>query len=422
MVARAERRMELLLAVTGELAGARTHQDIARIAVEKGFDAVGASYGGIWLVDAGARELRLLEVSPLPRGDIGRWAVVPLDIDAPLPQAARTGEPVFLESLGEFEARFPASFARIRETISSANPAYAHLPLFGKGVPIGAFAVTYERAEDLDVNERTFLSILAHQCGLAIARVQSEQELERAYREEQAAHLEAKAATRAREEILSVVSHDLRNPLGTILIGAQTLMQLRDAKDPQVAVIASRILRQSERMARLIEDLVDFAGIQAGQLTIDRKQCAPEAIVAQAAEQFAPVGHERGLIFEIQTAPDLPDIEADCDRGVQVFASLLSNSVRATPRNGRIAIGATLEDTEVVFFVRDTGPGIAPDELPSLFERYWRSEQPSYKGAGLGLSIARGIVEAHAGRIWADSQLGAGSTFWFTLAPRLPQA
>ena len=94
--------------------------------------------------------------------------------------------------------------------------------------------------------------------------------------------------------------------------------------------------------------------------------------------------------------------------------------MRATPRNGRIAIGATLEDTEVVFFVRDTGPGIAPDELPSLFERYWRSKQPSYKGAGLGLSIARGIVEAHAGRIWADSELGAGSTFWFTLAAPPP--
>jgi signal transduction histidine kinase len=102
---------------------------------------------------------------------------------------------------------------------------------------------------------------------------------------------------------------------------------------------------------------------------------------------------------------------------VQVLSNLVSNALKVTPKGGAIAIGAEPRDREVVFYVKDTGPGIDAAELPCLFERYWRGKQSQYKGAGLGLSIARGIVDAHGGRIWAESQVGTGSTFYFSLDP-----
>jgi signal transduction histidine kinase len=400
---RVERRMARLLAVSGDLAGARTREDVARIAIHKGLDAVGASYGGFWIHEPDDATLRLLEASPLPVDDLERWRVVPLDIDAPLPRAVRTATPLFLTA-AQFEEQFPASFERVRGTMASPDPGLASVPLVVEGAVLGAIAMTYAAAVDLDDNERTFLAILGRQCGLALARI-------RLHDAERVAHLE-------REEILSVVSHDLRNPLGTILIGASALLELTDPLDPKaqrVRTIGERINRQAERMARLIEDLVDFAGIQAGKLSVERKPHAPATLVDRAAERLAPLAHERGLAFDAEVARDLPLIDCDDSRVSQILSNLVGNAVRVTPKSGRICVGARLEGTEVVFFVSDTGPGLDPDELPLLFQRYWRSKQSTYKGAGIGLSIARGIVDVHGGRIWAESERGKGCCFFFTL-------
>lgn len=418
-----ERRMQALLAVITELAAARSVEDVGRIAVERGIAAVGASYGGIWTIDRAASVLRLLAASPLPRGSIDRWAVVPLDVDAPLPHVARSGAPLFLRSLGEFEARFPGSFERIRETISSPDAAYASLPCAAEGEPLAALALTFERGSDFDSTEETYLTILARQCGLALDRIHL-LEAERTSRQAiEAAAVAAEEATRAREEILSVVSHDLRNPLGTILMGASTLLHANQAGDPsdpkaqRVHAVANRILRQSERMARLIDDLVDFAGIQAGRLRLRRELHEPASILASVRELFGPLADERQLQLVIEERADLPKVDCDAERAVQLVANLAANALKVTGRGGTITIGARLgDDGTTVFYVRDTGPGIDDDELPHLFERFWRSKKSAYKGAGLGLSIARGIVEAHGGRIWVESRTGVGTTFSFSLA------
>jgi len=400
---RIERGMERLLVVSGELGRARTAEDVARITIEKGIGAVGASYGGIWLLDPMRRMLRLLAVSQLPKGSAARWSEVALDIDAPVPDAVRTGEPVFLMSLADYQQRYPASYVRIREVVSSPEPAYANIPLVTGTGTLGALALTYECANDLDANERTFLSILVHQCAIALERVRLDEA-------ERAARLHAEEATRAREEILSMVSHDLRNPLSTIIMGAQALLQSESPERTRSTL--ERIHRQSERMARLIEDLVDFAAIQAGKITLDRKHHAPDAIIRTAGEPFAPLASEREVRFDIHVAPDQPALSCDAERAVQVLSNLLANALKVTPKGGAITLGL---EPGGVFFVRDTGPGIDPEELPRLFERYWRSKQSTYKGTGLGLSIAHGIVDAHGGKIWATSTLGAGSTFRFTL-------
>jgi signal transduction histidine kinase len=297
--------------------------------------------------------------------------------------------------------------------------ALAFVPLVQQHRLIGKFMLYRNGARPFTPRELQLASTVAVHVGQAVERSRHERELARLYREERAAHLEAEEATRAREEILSVVSHDLRNPLGAIMMGATALLSIDTGgeKAHRVRSISERIHRQAVRMQRLIEDLVDFAGIQAGRLAITRGPHAPSEIVAAANDIFGPLAQERGLKFQTNVGTDLPVIQCDPDRAVQVISNLVSNALKVTPAGGEIAIGARPDAREVVFFVSDTGPGIEPEELPNLFERYWRGKTGSYKGAGLGLSIARGIVDAHGGRIWAESQPGVGSTFYFSLSP-----
>jgi signal transduction histidine kinase len=267
----------------------------------------------------------------------------------------------------------------------------------------GSLVFEYDRDRVLEPAERTFVEILARQCANALERV-------RLLDTERRARAEAEEATRAREELLSVVSHELRNPLGTITIAASAL---RTSDSDRTRKHAERIHRQATRMARLLGDLVDFAGIQAGKLALQRAPHPPKSIISAAGELFGPLAEERGLAFAAE-APELPPVECDSERAVQVLANLVANAIKVTPPGGTVRIGARSGEP-TVFFVRDTGPGIAPEDLPRLFERYWRSKTAEYKGTGLGLSIARGIVDAHGGRIWAESEVGVGSTFYFSL-------
>ena len=405
--------MELLLEVTGGLAAAASEDAIARVITTNGITALGAAYGGVWLLDRDKGMLRLVGASPMPRGSADRWNTLSIDVDAPLPEAVRNGAAIFVDSLADYRARFPGSFSRIQETIASQDASYAMIPIADNGPTMGALAITYDRANALGASDRTLLQILARQCALALRRIAL-------HEAERTARFEAEEATRAREEILSVVSHDLRNPLGTIILGISTLQQLLEPTDPKsgrIRTITDRIQRQSDRMARLIGDLVDFASIQAGTLSIERRPTKPDAIIATAADLFGPLAQERGIGFGALLPQGLPTIDVDSDRAVQVLCNLLANALKVTAKGGSVAIGAS-GGSEVVFFVRDSGPGIDAAELPRLFERYWRSKKATYKGAGLGLSIARGIVEAHNGRIWAESQVGVGATFFFTLTPK----
>jgi signal transduction histidine kinase len=295
--------------------------------------------------------------------------------------------------------------------------ALAFVPLMHQRQLIGKFMLYRNEPQPFEARALQFTATVGVHVAQAFERKRKEDELARAYREEREAHLLAEEATRAREEILSVVSHDLRNPLGTILMGATTLLSV-DAgeRSPRIRSIAERIHRQTERMARLIEDLVDFAGIQAGQLALKRTAHKADEILSATTDMFTTLAQERGVALETRVNPGLPHVECDSDRAVQVMSNLVANAMKVTPRGGAISIGAEPKNNEVVFYVRDTGPGIESDELPRVFERYWRSKQSQYKGAGLGLSIARGIVDAHGGRIWAESQPGAGTTFYFSLA------
>jgi signal transduction histidine kinase len=224
----------------------------------------------------------------------------------------------------------------------------------------------------------------------------------------------AQRAIRARDEVLAVVSHDLRGPLSIIEIGASTLLRENSEK----ADLICRMQRAGRRMSVLIRDLLDVSAIEAGRLRMDAAEQAPGPLVSEALELARPLADEKhiGLTADVST----PSSRVAVDRGriVQVFANLLGNAIKFTDTGGTVAVRVVEDEGVVRFSVTDTGIGIPEDQLPHVFDRYWQGEQngrPAGAGVGLGLAIAKGIVEAHHGTIHAASTRGKGSTFAFEL-------
>jgi len=225
---------------------------------------------------------------------------------------------------------------------------------------------------------------------------------------------QAQQAVRVREQILAIVSHDLRNPLGTILMA--TSLARGTPEEPRGHPQAvDRIQRAAERMLRLIEDLLDFASIEEGRLDIRRLPQDPGSMVHETATSFESVAPEKRLKVTAIVEPDLPKVSCDRDRLLQVLANLVGNATKATAVGGHISVRVERRGPDLVFAVADDGHGIGTEDMKHLFEPYWRSGQAQYKGTGLGLAIARGVVSAHGGRIWAESQVGKGATIYFSL-------
>jgi signal transduction histidine kinase len=210
---------------------------------------------------------------------------------------------------------------------------------------------------------------------------------------------EARSALRLREELFAVVVHDLRNPLGTIVMGATALLQGEQSPDPKIQrirTVAERIQRQAERMTQQIGDLSNFIELQAGRLVLDRGSHAPASLLGAASEVIRSVARERGVGFGIQAA-ELPAISCDAERIVQTLSNLAASMIKVMPRGGAIEIGVR---DDAVFYIRDHV------DAPNL-----RVE------TSLSYTIARGIVEAHGGRIWTAHEPTTGNTIYFSLSP-----
>lgn len=237
------------------------------------------------------------------------------------------------------------------------------------------------------------------------ARKEAEDQVRRALEE-------ARRALRERDSILAVVSHDLRNPLSTLVMASSLLLEdiSEEKKQAQVAIIR----RGVDQMQRLIQDLLDAARIDAGGLTVERRPCECDELVFAATQSHAPLARAQSVTLVTGDVPRAT-VDADFDRVLQVFGNLLSNAIEHTPEGGRIVVDAATAADHVVFSVRDTGTGIPPEDLHRIFDRFWQAEKTQRAGAGLGLAIAKGIVEAHGGTIRAESDPGRGSTFSFSL-------
>jgi signal transduction histidine kinase len=233
----------------------------------------------------------------------------------------------------------------------------------------------------------------------------------------------AREAVQARDEVLRVVSHDLRNPLSTIGMGASYLLDEapRELRDGMFGRTLGTIVNSTRRANRMIDDLLDVSRIEAGQLSIDRAPEPVEPIVREVIETYRYAADEREIELAFHVDDGLPLILADRDRLLQVLGNLLTNAVKFTPAGGRVEVGAAAEDGEVRWWVRDSGPGLAPEHLPHLFDRFWQANRSDRRGLGLGLAIVKGLVEAHGGRVWVESVPGGGSRFQFTVPAHPPR-
>ena len=224
----------------------------------------------------------------------------------------------------------------------------------------------------------------------------------------------AQQEIRTREDVLAIVSHDLRNPLA-IIAGAVELLSPANAPSGNLRQITDTIQSAVSQMRRLIGDLLDFAKVQSGTLSVNKKAESLMVIIKPIVDSMRSQAQARQQSLKVDIPSDLPYMECDGQRIGQVLANLLGNAIKFTPEGGIICLSAHQQEGSIVIAVTDTGSGIAPEDIPNIFDRYWQGGKNNSAGAGLGLSIARGLVEAHGGKIWVESTVGKGSTFYFTV-------
>ena len=218
------------------------------------------------------------------------------------------------------------------------------------------------------------------------------------------------------ETYAAVVAHDLRNPVALIQTTADFLLELLPAeKEHRERKQVEVIRRSAARAVRLIEDLLEMSRIESGKLQLDLESHEVASLVHDALELHQRNAAAGGIELDVEIAAQLPTICVDGDRMLQVLDNLLSNAVKFTPEGGKITVRAKSDGGEVRFSVHDNGPGIEPEVRAHIFDRFWQARRSDRRGLGLGLGIARGIVEAHGGRIWVESEMGKGSAFLFTI-------
>jgi PAS domain S-box-containing protein len=223
-------------------------------------------------------------------------------------------------------------------------------------------------------------------------------------------------AVAARDDVLGIVAHDLRNPLSAIMMAASAMDRPGPEPDRRDREPRDIILRASQRMNQLISDLLDVAQIEVGQLKLEPTHLSATDLVDEVVTAQTPFAEAADLELRREVGDDVRAVWGDHRRLLQVFENLIGNAIKFTEPRGQIVVGAATKERNVVFSVSDTGPGIAPDSVAHIFDRFWQAATRERRlGAGLGLQITKGIVEAHDGRIWVESELGHGTTFFFTI-------
>jgi PAS domain S-box-containing protein len=298
-----------------------------------------------------------------------------------------------LASYGE-EAQRALRAADVQSVI--ATPLLAH----GKLIGVITFLCSYE-ARSYGPRDVRLAQELAYRSALSIenARLFSE----------------AQRAIKTREDVLAVVSHDLKTPLATIKLVTHIFRNFREIDADKVRDLSNKVLRSVDEMDTLIDDLLDFARIQSGTFSVVPAPDMLSEVVTPVIDRIRPQAEAKGQRLEIDVPSGLPEVAVDARRIGQVLSNLARNAVKFTPEGGTIRVSARPHNREIVVQVADTGAGIPEEHLLKVFDRFWRVPATMKTGTGLGLSIAKGIVEAHGGRIWAESQLGKGSSFFFTL-------
>jgi signal transduction histidine kinase len=380
--------------------------------------AVGLDVRALIIRDEPARLSRLQEI----KADFER-AIVDLraqagpdgaSLLARIDEAARRYEQTAIRVLAlppsERDDAFEAELIPRMQDLHDGLDAYVH---FKHDLIAPAAASADARVKrGLEISIAAFVLALALSLMLAVLAARR---LEDDYRREQSLAETAERALAVRDEVLAVVAHDLRSPLSAIALKAGTLR-----RNPQTANAlkqATAIESIAMRMEQLVRMLLDAAKMEAGRLQIEPTDFQAMPAVRETLDQFTAQAEAKGIQLQVEAGPAESDatLRADRDRLVEALSNLVDNAIRFTPPAGRISVELRSEGEVLLFAVTDDGPGIASQHLPHVFERFWKAESRGKRGSGLGLYIAKAIVEAHGGRIWADNARGRGACFSFTL-------
>jgi signal transduction histidine kinase/FixJ family two-component response regulator len=218
---------------------------------------------------------------------------------------------------------------------------------------------------------------------------------------------------RSREDVLGIVAHDLRNPINVITLAAGTLLQR--LPDSSARRPAERIIRGAQRADRLIQGLLEIDAIEGGRFAITTQTVETANMILAALESQQSLAADASIIISTDLSPELPPVEADEERILEVIENLVGNAIKFTSPGGSVTVGASAQGSEILFWVKDSGVGIPAEALPHLFDRFWQARKKDRRGTGLGLTICKAIVEAHGGRIWPETKTGQGTTMFFTV-------
>lgn len=379
-----------------------TMQSLAHLAVPALCDASivttyhGGAFHGVAIAHVDPGELTLLRQR---RAE----AQLEAQVSRPVAEVIRTRKPLFIPDAATADWRF-ADFLREAGAIFGDRPVMAALclPLVARGQLLGVIEL-YTRERRLDADDMVLAEDMSRHAALALDNARL--------------HEQVMLGSRARDDIIGIVSHDLRNPVNAVKMLTGAILETeRDVALPPDVVEYSSVIRQaSEQMDSLIRDLLDVTRVEAGRLTVEPNAADIEDLLSDALLTLDPLARAKQIDLRLTTEQALPQVEADRERIRQALSNLIGNSVKFSPAGSTIFLSAVRVDGEVVISVKDQGPGMTSNQLSHAFDRFWQSRRTDREGAGLGLAITRGIIEAHGGRIWAESGIGAGSTFHFTL-------
>ncbi len=408
------------------LSEADTLEEVARVAVTRGRQLLEADRGALGLLTDDGDALELLEVQGYGEAIVGPFRRMPVDAAIPAAEAARERAPVWIESNEEYAVRYPDAYRDVQRVTGSA--AVAALPLADREGLLGVLCLAFGSRRAIGMEDRALTLLLAQHMGTALRRARRQRDQE----------MDARTRRRARDDALAEVAHDLRSPLQLITVNAEILHRRAPLEEEDEKLVLA-VARAARRMGGLIENVLDSAALERGRLSLDLAAEPVASLLEEAAEAYRPHAERAELSLSVDCPPGLPEVAVDRRRILRVLSNLLDNAIKFTPAGGSVELRAwsSHEETRnlVGISVRDTGPGIDPEDRAHLFERFWHGRAPAQReqgaegpppgvepggragatGSGLGLSICRGIVEAHGGRIWLESPPGRGATFSFTL-------
>lgn len=400
-------RTTRLHGLTAALSEAVTVDAVARAVVQQGTVVVGATAGSVSLLGEDNLQLRSAYSEAYGRA-VSNPDIAPGEPGDCSSDAIEDRRPIFIGSWVEYQERYWRSAALAAD---AAYVSSAVLPLVVESAAIGVLRFDFSVPVNFDDEYRALLVSVAQHCTQAIDRA-------RLYESAQHARTQAEAANRLKDDFLSIVSHELRTPLNAVLGWASTLQ--RHTTDPDIRMRAVQSISENAmRQAKLIDDLLDVSRIVAGRTTLDLQEINAAELIAGVVESFIPVAASNSIDLHLSAIPSCM-VVGDLRRLEQVFFNLLSNALKFTPAGGRIDIEGRLAEGSVEIDVRDTGIGIEPAFLPHVFERFRQADSRTtrnYGGLGLGLSIAKQLVEAHSGNIAVRSD---GRNLGTTFTVRLP--